>query len=329
LVFVTGSTGFLGAYLIKDLVLKGYQVKAIRRSNKFPFFIPLDILKNVEWVQGDVLDVMTLNESMKSADVVIHAAAKVSFEKKERNEMYSTNIQGTANVVNAAIENNIRRFVHVSSVAALGRKADGSVVTENQLWVNSKIHTHYAISKYRAEMEVWRGIGEGLNAVIVNPSTILGYGDWNSSSCAIFKSAYLEIPWYTMGVNGFVDVEDVAKAIILLMETRINSERFILNSENWSFRELLNEIAKGFGKKIPTRHATPLVASLAWRMEKLKYLFSNHRPLLTRESAKMAQTKSYFNNTKILEALPGFSFSPLKQTIQKACRKYLTNLPLL
>ncbi len=175
-------------------------------------------------------------------------------------------------------------------------------------------------------MEVWRAMGEGLQAVIVNPSTILGYGDWNSSSCAIFKTVYSEFPWYTSGINGFVDVEDVAKAIVLLAEKNVSGERFILSADNWSFQQLLATIADGFGKRRPMKHATPVLGSIAWRIEKVKKMFSRKLPLLTRESARVAQSKTHFDNGKILRALPEFSFTPLQQTISKACENYLQNL---
>lgn len=326
MVLVTGGTGFLGAYIIKELVNNKIPVRAIRRNNNLPSFIPAYILERVNWMDGDVLDLVGLENSMDGIDTVIHSAAKVSFNSRERYEMLRVNIQGTANVVNIAIEKNIRHFIHVSSVAALGRKSNGTIVTEEKQWEDNKMNTSYATSKYQAEMEVWRGIGEGLQAVIVNPSTILGYGDWNSSSCAIFKTAYTEFPWYTSGINGFVDVEDVARAIVLLSQKKISGERFILNSDNWSFKQLLTTIADGFGKKHPSRHATPALGSIAWRVEKLKKFFSGKPPLLTRESARVAQSKTFFDNTKILRVLPEFYFTPLQQTISKACENYLRNL---
>jgi dihydroflavonol-4-reductase len=323
MVLVTGGTGFLGAYIIKELVNKGISVRAIRRSNHLPAFIPASVLNQVHWIEGDVLDLVSLEASMEGVDTIIHSAAKVSFNAHERQEMFRVNIEGTANVVNIAIEKNIQHFIHVSSVAALGRKTNGTIVNEEKKWEDSKINTNYAISKYQAEMEVWRGMGEGLRAVIVNPSTILGYGDWNSSSCAIFKTVYTEFPWYTSGVNGFVDVEDVARAIVLLSQKNICDERFILNADNWSFKQLLTMIADGFGKKHPSRHATPAIGSIAWRLETLKKIFSGKQPLLTRESARVAQSKTFFDNGKILRVLPEFSFTPLQQTISKACENYL------
>ena len=166
-------------------------------------------------------------------------------------------------------------------------------------------------------------MAEGLNAVILNPSTVIGFGDWNNSSSKIFRTIYNEFPWYTTGVNGFVDVEDVAKATILLMESDINAERFIVNGDNWSFRQLFNSIANAFEKKQPSRHATVFVGEMAWRVEKLKSFFTSAKPLLTKESAKVAQSKTYFDNKKILMALPGFSFTPLELTVRNACKSYL------
>jgi nucleoside-diphosphate-sugar epimerase len=322
-VLITGGTGFLGAYTIRELIQHGFAVRAIRRSATLPFFIPAAILEKVEWVEGDILDIVSMENAMEGIDMVIHAAAKVSFDPKERKELYHINIEGTANMVNIALERNIRRFVHISSVAALGRTANGDVVTEDKKWQESKLNTQYAISKYYAEREVWRGMGEGLNVVILNPSTILGYGDWNHSSCAIFKNAYNEFPWYTTGINGFVDVEDVARAAVLLLQHEISAERFIVSADNWSFRQLLNTMAEGFHKKLPTREASPLMGEMAWRMERLKSMFSGKKPLLTRQSARIAQSKTYFQHNKLLKALPGFSFTPLAQSIERACEQYL------
>ncbi len=322
-VLITGGTGFLGAYIIRELVDQGYFVRAIRRSNKLPFFIPAAILDKVEWVDGDVLDIVSLDEAMEGVDTVIHSAAMVSFDPKEKKEMFHVNIDGTANMVNVALEKGVRRFVHISSVAALGRTANGDHVTEDKKWQHSKLNTQYAISKYHAEREVWRGMGEGLNVVVLNPSTILGYGDWHSSSCAIFKNTFKEFPWYTNGVNGFVDVQDVARAAVLLMKSDISAERFIVNSENWSFRQLLSSIAAGLNKKQPTREATPFLGEIAWRLEKFKSFFSGKKPLLTKQSARVAQSRTYFEHQKLLQALPGFSFTPLAQSVKQACDSYL------
>jgi dihydroflavonol-4-reductase len=322
MVLVTGGTGFLGAYIIKELVEKGYAVKAIRRSTKLPFFIDKNIFDKVQWVDGDVLDVMALEEAMEGVDAVIHSAAIISFYKKDRAKMMNVNIDGTANVVNIALDKKVKRFVYVSSVAALGRTINGENVNENKKWEDSKINTNYGISKYKAELEVWRGFAEGLTGVIINPSTILGYGDWNTSSSRIFKNVYEEFPWYTTGINGFVDVEDVAKAAVQLLASDITEERFIINGDNISFQQLFNTIADGFGKRHPNKKASAFMGELAWRLEKIKAIFTGKPPLLTKETSRMAQSETCFNNRKIRNALSGFSFTPLPETINKACKKY-------
>jgi nucleoside-diphosphate-sugar epimerase len=273
-------------------------------------------------VDGDVLDIISLTEYTKGAAAVIHSAGMVSFNPGDRELLLKVNVEGTSNVVNPALENNVPRFVHVSSVAALGRTRSSSIVNESKKWSDSDLNTNYGLSKYRAELEVWRGIAEGLNGVIINPSTILGYGDWHSSSTAIFKNAYNEFNWYTNGMNGFVDVEDVARAIVLLMESNIHGERFIVSGENWPFRKLFNSIAQQFGKKQPSREANRFLSSVAWRLEKLKSLITGKAPLLTRETAKIALSKTSFDNSKLLNALPGFQYTPLEESVRKACEKY-------
>lgn len=321
-ILVTGGTGFLGAYIIKKLVEKNYSVRSIKRKSPLPFFISDEIFSKVEWIDSNILDVVGLGEAMLNIDCVIHSAAMVSFSRHTRGEMYKVNIEGTENVVNLALENGVRKFIHVSSVAALGRTGKASTVTEEKKWEDSSSNTHYAISKHHAEMHAWRGFAEGLEGVIVNPSTILGFGNWHQSSCAIFKNAYKEFPWYSKGVNGFVGVEDVAEIIVQLMESSIDQERFILNSENWSFQRLLDTLADGFEKRRPSREATKFLGSIAWRAERIKSFFTGKKPLLTMETAKVAQSMTSFDNRKILEALPGFSFTPLESVIMSACEKY-------
>jgi nucleoside-diphosphate-sugar epimerase len=322
-IFITGGTGFLGAYIIKNLVEKGRTVRALRRSSsKLPFFIPAPIWNKVEWVQGDVLDVVALQEGMRGAAAVIHSAAIVSFLKHNRNEMYKVNIDGTVNVVNVALEEGVKRILHVSSVAALGRSANATTVSEEKQWETSNTNTHYAITKHEAEMQVWRGFAEGLKGAIINPSTILGFGDWHGSSCAIFKNAYREFPWYTKGVNGFVGVEDVAEAAVRLLYSEMNEKRFIVNADNWSFQRLFTTIAESFGKKPPHRYAGRLASAVAWRMEALKASLSGKKPLLSRETAKVAHSHTLFDNSALLKALPGFGYTPLEQVIKRACGQY-------
>lgn len=319
MVFVTGGTGLLGSYLLRELVARGKKVIALYRKD-----IPQAGYANeVEWVKGDIHDVVLLEELMQRAGHVYHCAAMVSFNPKNRLAMLKVNVEGTANIVNAAIKTGVQKLVHVSSVSALGRKRDGMQVTEESRWEDDRNNSNYGRSKYLAEIEVWRGISEGLNAVIVNPTFILGVGQWQKEgSAAIFKKAWDAFPWYTDGVSGFVDASDVAKAMILLMESDIRNERFIINAENWSFRELFTAMATAFNKRAPYRKASPEITGLLWRLEKLRCFFSGTEPLLTKETADTAVIKVLFDNSKLLKMLPGFTFRPLAQTIEAYCEEY-------
>ncbi len=323
MILVTGGTGFLGSYLIKNLVEKGLPVRALHRSDNFPFYIPRGIYDKVEWIKGDVLDLVSLDDAMKNVESIIHTAAIVSFSKDKRKEMYQVNVEGTENVVNMALENNVNRLVHISSIAALGRTTKPEMVTEEKKWEENPNNTHYAISKHHAELHAWRGFAEGLEGLVLNPSTILGYGDWHQSSCAVFKNAYRSFPWYTEGLNGFVGVEDVAEAAVQALASSLNHKRFIVNADNWAFRKLFDTMADDFQKPRPNKKATRTMGAIAWRLEKLKSMLTGSKPLLTRETAKVAHSKTSFANQALLLALPGFSYTPLETVIKNSCEKYL------
>ena len=313
-ILVTGAAGLVGAEVVKQLLAAGEKVKAIYHSTPLSFSHP-----DLEIAQCDILDVVALEEVMQGITHVYHCAAIVSFNPKERRQLLKINIEGTANVVNACIDAEVKKIVHVSSVSALGRMRKGETVTEEMNWTEETSNSIYGKSKYLGELEVWRGIGEGLQAVIVNPTLILGGNDWEKGSSAIFKSAYNEFKWYTEGVSGFVDVRDVARAMILLMNSKITSQRFILNGENLSYREIFSSIATCFGKKPPRKKVTPFLAEMVWRSEAVKTMFTGKKHLLTKESARTAQAKVYFDNSKILKALPQFQFTKMKETIEYTC----------
>jgi len=322
MILVTGGTGFLGSYIIKNLVEKGHSVRAIRRSAKLPSWISPEIFEKVEWVEGDVLDVISLSDAMQGVDAIIHSAAVVSFSKSGRKQMYRINIDGTANVVNTAIENSVRRIIHVSSIAAIGRTTTQQLVTEEKAWEENKNNTHYAITKHHSEMHVWRGFSEGLSGAIINPSTILGFGDWHKSSCAMFRNVYKGFNWYTNGINGFVGVEDTADAAVQLLFSEISQRKFIVSAENWVFRDLFNAIADGFSKQRPQKEATRTLGEIAWRIEYLRSLVTGKKPLLTKETAKVGQSQTSWDGTALLKALPGFHYTPLQEVIKTACEKY-------
>lgn len=319
--FITGASGLLGSYLIRQLLSEGEQVVALYRNGKGN--LTKEEADKVEWVRGDIFDVCLLQDVMYDCRRVYHCAGLVSFSPGRAGDLMKINVEGTANVVNVALETGIEKLVHVSSVAALGRKRNNQVVTENMRWDDQSNPSVYGKTKYLAELEVWRAVAEGLNAVIVNPVIILGKGNWETGSSATFRNAYNEFPWYTEGVSGFVDAYDVANAMVQLMESEIVAERFILSAENWTYRDLFTTMANGFGKRPPHRKVEPWMASLVWRIERVKGMLTGKEPLLTRETADTAQQKVHFDNTKILNALQGFRFRPLAETIHDACQYYL------
>lgn len=322
MILVTGGSGLVGGALIKQLLAEGQPVTALVNNT------PLAEGKTglLKTVKGDILDVMALEEAMKGIEQVYHCAATVSFDPRQRRTLFKVNVEGTANIVNAALEAGVKKMVHVSSVAALGRIRKGETVTEKMQWTPETSNSLYGKSKYMGEMEVWRGIGEGLNAVIVNPSLIIGEADWNKSSMRIFKNVYDGFPWYSNGITGWVDVQDVVRAMIMLMNSNVSEQKFILSGENKSYRDVLNMIADAFGKKRPHKKVTPFIAALVWRLEAIKSKFSGKEPLLTKETVKTAQSAVYYDHSKILEYLPGFRFTPLEETVKRTCNYLVKQL---
>jgi len=221
--------------------------------------------------------------------------------------------------VNAALDAGIKKMVYVSSVAALGRIREDEMINETMNWTEETSNSSYGQSKYLAELEVWRGIGEGLNAVVVNPSVILGAGDWNSGSSEIFKTYYNNFPWYADGITGFVDVKDVAAIMIQLMDSNITAERFIVSAENRTYQEIFNLIARNFNKKLPHKKVTPLLAKIIWRFEAFKRKFTGKAPLITKETATAALEKVYFDNSKLKKFLPQFNYRGIEETVKETC----------
>lgn len=321
-VLITGATGLVGSHLLHALTQQNIPVLAIYHHAK-----PVQSEReNVEWIQGDILDITSLENAMQDIQQVYHCAALVSYDPKDKRALYKTNVEGTANVINAAINSSIEKIVHVSSVSALGRLRENEQVNESMQWSEETSNSEYGRTKYLAEMEVWRGIGEGLNAAIVNPSLILGAGNWDTGSTAIFKKAYDEFPWYTPGITGVVDVLDLVDAMQLIMQSDISGERFIISGENILFKDLFTEIAAVFHKRPPHKKVTPFIASLVWRMEFLKARLSNTKPMLTRETAHTAMAKVFFDNSKFLKFFPGFRYRRLPSSIQRICEILLKEL---
>ena len=318
MILVTGGAGLLGAALITQLLDQGKKVRAIYNKTPLPNFNSI----NIEQLQCNILDVVGLEEAMMGIEEVYHCAAIVTFNPKRKMEMFKINIEGTANMVNIALEAGIKKMVHVSSVAALGRIREDELINETMNWTEETSNSNYGQSKYLAELEVWRGIGEGLNAVMVNPVVILGAGDWNSGSSKLFQTAYNEFPWYAEGTTGFVDVKDVVKIMTQLMESDITAQRFIVSAENRSYRDVFSLMAKAFNKKPPHKIVTQLIAIIVWRLEALKSLFTKQDPLVTKETAKTALAKVNFDNSKLKKYLPQFNYRKIEETIAETCAAF-------
>lgn len=316
MILVTGATGFLGAELIKQLTEQQTRVRAIRRSTSN---LP-DLIKNnaaIDWHIADINEPESLADAFEGITQVYHCAAFVSFNPQDKAKLFKINIEGTANIVNLCLEHGVR-LVHVSSVAALGNAKKGMLITEKDFWeYEPKAHA-YAISKYGGEMEVWRGIAEGLDAVIVNPSVIIGKNAGYQGSGAIFNLVKKGLRFYTQGATGIVDVEDVAKCMILLMNSNLTEERYTLSAENLHYKDFFAQIAAGFGIRPPSSEAKPWMLGLAWRMAALASFFTRKAPALTKDAARSSFNLSYYNNHKIQTTL-NFKFKPLNQSIIEVC----------
>lgn len=321
MILVTGGTGLLGHHLIKQLFATGEKVRAIYRSA-----VPPLLVNCAEWVPGDILDITSLENALQGITQVYHCAAMVSFQAKEKEQLHTVNVEGTANVVNTCLDAGIQKLLHVSSVAALGKMHNGAIVSEAMQWTEESSDSEYGKSKYLGEMEVWRGVGEGLPAAIINPSIIIGeYGNWNKGSMAIFKNIYKGFPWYSNGIAGFTDAEDIVAAMIRLMNSDVSGERYIINGECRSFEDVFFMIADAFGIKRPHKKVTPFLASVVWRLEKLKSLFTHKEPLVTKETAENALATVQFDNTKFIKTFPDFTYTPLQQSIERICKAIANN----
>jgi dihydroflavonol-4-reductase len=336
MILVTGGTGLVGTHLLHDLTKSGKKVRALKRNSSdisnvkkvFSYYSAdsENLLKNIEWVNADLSDVYSLLEAMEGVTEVYHCAAMVSFETKKEAEMMKINIEGTANMVNAALEKNISKFCHVSSIAAIGRAERGELTTEETFWKSSPDNSNYSISKYGAEREVWRAAEEGLNVIIVNPSLIIGGGNWTQSSSNMFSKGHKGIKYYSSGENGFVDVRDVSALMIKLMNSNIFNQRFLLNAENDSFKNYFDIMHEAFGKSKPSIKAGAFLTGFAWRAEKVRCALTAATPLITKETAQSANRISRFSNEKIVKAFPDFKFILMEQSVKDTCKLYLKDL---
>lgn len=326
-VLISGASGLVGSALLYLLLKKGYRVKALIRKGSdlelMQKLYPIDI-SQIIWCEGDITDIYSIQDALEDVSQVYHTAAMVSFDKSRAHELMKINVEGTENMVNACLAAGVQKFCYISSVAAIGRgAANEKEITEESDWQVSKNNTQYAISKFAGEREVWRGIAEGLDAVIVNPSIIIGPAAWNQSSAQLFNTVNKGLKYYTEGVNGFVFVEDVAELCVKLMESEIKNERFILSADNLSYKELFNLIAKAIHKNPPSISVSPFLSEVAWRIEAVKCFFTGKKPFITKETARTASHKYFYSSSKIKKFL-GFQFTPIEKAIAQTGLKMLS-----
>lgn len=331
MILVTGATGLVGSHLLYNLCTTHKVIRATKRKHSdtelvkkvFSYYTDKSeiLFEKIEWVNADLLNFCELEDAFKDITKVYHCAAWVSFSPKHKHKMIQNNVESTANIVNLCLTNNIKKLCHVSSVAAIGRTENSTIINENSPWFEGPENSSYAISKYNSELEVWRGTEEGLHAVIVNPSIILGPGNWTKGSSTIFHQTAKGMPFYTTGTNGFVDVRDVVKAMTELMESEIHSERFILCSESIPFKQLFDYIADAMGKKRAHIKVGGFLNALGWRLAKIISVFTRKTPALTKETARAGNGISIYENDKIKTAL-NFEFTPVAQSCNDFSKMY-------
>jgi nucleoside-diphosphate-sugar epimerase len=325
MIFVTGATGLVGSHLLVRLSNQNRKLRALRRISSdlqlvkriFQLYAqkPEEQFAAIEWVEGDLMDIFALEDFLIGVDEVYHCAAIVSFNAVDKKQLFAVNINGTANIVNASLTAGVEKFCYVSSIAALGSAEHPKMIDENSLWKSSKRNSVYGISKYGAEREVWRGIAEGLNATIVNPSVILGLGDWKTGSSELFTLVWKGLKFYTLGTKGFVDVRDVAKAMTTLMDGNHFGERFVVSAETLSFKQLFDYIARYLHKKAPSIEAKLWIGAIAWRVMAVKGFLTGTKPAITRETVRSANNLSAYSSAKLIRTA-GFEFIPIEQSIQ-------------
>ncbi|MFN0030701.1 MAG: NAD-dependent epimerase/dehydratase family protein [Flavobacteriales bacterium] len=321
---VTGATGLLGTHMLIELLQRQEKVRALKRADSntnmvlsvFKFYKAEQLFEKIEWVEGDVLDADSLLSAMTDCDHVYHCAAVVSYHKADRQLMYKVNVEGTANVVNAAIEMKTKKLCFVSSIAALGKVKDGDVLNEQNEWKDSDYNTHYGITKHLSELEVWRGVQEGLNAIVVNPGFIIGPGDASRSSASVFRKLNEGLAYYPPGGTGFVAATDCSKMMVDLTTSEVHNERFILVAENLSMKYLFQKVAVALGKKSPEKSANNFIIHWVRMAEWMKEKLTGQKALITRESARNTSVRFYYENEKVKRRLQ-VEFRKIDNAIQQ------------
>ena len=333
MIFITGGTGLVGSHLLLSLLQQGERVRAVKRKSShitgvretFSWYSENadHLFSQIEWVEGDLADLEDVERMLEGVDTVYHCAAMVAFDRKSQNQIISNNVHITANLVDAALQKGIKKFCHVSSVSALGKAPDNEPVTEETSWVPSGKLTAYSRSKFFSEMEVWRGVEEGLNAVVVNPSIIVGPGNWKSGSPAFFRFISRGMKFYTKGGTGFVDVRDVAEAMVFLMKDenfgKALNQRFILNAANLSYRKFFSAVATVLEVPAPSIPVSRAMLSLAAAGSWIISIMTGKPAQINSQTLASASSVSSFDGTRISSKL-GFTYRPVQEAIEHTGR---------
>lgn len=333
MIFVTGGTGLVGSRLLANLIIdSSSEIIALKRSHSDLSLVKKtfssrfqnheELFSKIRWVNGDIEDFFQIEDLLEPGCEVYHTAAMVSFQPNQKSQLMRINVDATANLVDACLRKSVKKLCYVSSIAALGRSSNASeAITELDYRSSAKGSSDYSASKYNAETEVWRGIAEGLNAVIINPSVIIGAGNWSSGSSELITTVYRGLKFYTNGINGYVDVDDVARALILLMKSDVSAQRYILSAENWTYEKLFKTIATKLNVKGPKLYASPVLGSIAWRLLAVISFFSGKTPLITKDTARNAKAVFRYSSKKFIDETD-FIFKPIELAIEDACRQF-------
>ena len=334
MILVTGGTGLVGSHLLFELTKSDQNIRALYRRTEtiekvkkvFSYYSDqIDFqFKKIEWIQGDLNDIPKLEEAFKDITHVYHCAALISFAPNDYNQLKKINTEGTANIVNLCITHSIQKLCYVSSVATVG--FDPLKISEETIWKSEEIQNVYALTKHAAEMEVWRGIQEGISSVIVNPGVVLGPGFFNSGSGLLFKIIYKGLNYKTEGVTGYVDVKDVVRSMLRLMNGTSTNERYILVGKTLSFSEFTSQISKELGVKAPQKTAKRWMLSIAWRFDWLNHKIIGKKRKLTKNMCRTLDTKNYYSSDKFLKLEKDYIFTSMSKTISEVSQIFLKDL---
>lgn len=320
-ILITGATGFLGSHLAIALIERGYELTAIHRKDNVP-----EHLQNIgiHWVKAELFDLYKLNELLADKETIVHAAGMVSYSDRAMPKLKKVNVEATADLVNLALENEVENFVHISTIAALNGNKEGKPICEEDFGKDFKELTYYGQSKMLGEKEVWRGAAEGLNAVVVNPSVIIGACDWSNSSPRLFKQIYRGWDYYTEGSTGYVGVEDVVAMTLDLFEGQHFNQRYILSADNLNFKDFFTMMAKHLNKKAPSKRASKTQAKWLARLDNVRHRISGSKPLLTKQLLKSLFNHTAYDNSLVRKTL-GREFESIDSAIERSAKVFLAN----